>query len=190
MAKLEALLGKIKEARSHAKKVLVIDPLNTIAQKCYEKWKSVKSVSKGTAYWASSNDFLEESGKTKIVTLLNSGDEKVLATLDSGDEAHLVAYPHKVCVSTSDRKYVGKLPDDLAARLRNLIKSGSRYQVLIKSVNPTTVNVFIREVEKGESVKNITSFPPEKLDYVSFTPPELVHKDTVIPDVIEGLNEE
>jgi hypothetical protein len=43
--------------------------------------------------------------------------------------------------------------------------------------------VFIREVERGKNVSSILSFPIEKIDYVSFTPPELVHKDT--PEIEE-----
>jgi hypothetical protein len=110
------------------------------------------------------------------------GESKIFANLDPGEEVKLFSYAHKVSINTLDGKYIGCLPDDLAARLRNLVKSGNKYQVLMKSVDPKEVKVFIRELEKGPKVQDIPSFPTEKIDYVSFTPPELVHQDT--PDTL------
>jgi len=77
---------------------------------------------------------------------------------------------------------VGRLPDDISARLRKLISLGNTYKVLIKSVNQEEVKVFIREEARAQKLADTPSFAPEKLDYVAFTPPELVHKkDLVIP---------
>jgi tetratricopeptide (TPR) repeat protein len=178
LAKAHAELGEIKKAKAAAAKVIAIDPGNAIAQKCLEKWKSAKSISKNHLPSVFIDSFLEESGKTKLVTLLNPGDSKVFVNLDSGEEVKINSHAHKVSVVTQDDKYIGCLPDDLSARLRNLIKTGNKYQVLIKSVKPKEVVVFMREISKGRGTQNILSFPAEKMDYVSFTPPELVHKDT------------
>jgi len=178
LSKAHAELGEILKAKATALKVMAIDPTNSIAQKCLEKWRSVKNVSQNNASTISVDSFLEESGKTKLVSLLNLGDSKLFLNLDPGREVKINPYAHKISVVTHDDKYIGRFPDDLSARLRNLIKSGNKYQVLIKSIKPTSVVVFIREVLRGKSVQNTLSFPVEKMDYVSFTPPELVHKDT------------
>ncbi len=177
-------LGAVKEAISTTQKVLRIDPTNSIALKCLLKWKNVKPGRSRPAGRQSAEQFLEESGKTKIVTLLNPGSSGVFATLDSGQEANLSAYAHKVSVTDQEGKYIGRLPDDLAARLRGLLKKGCKYQVLIKSVDPKNVSVFIKE---AENKTGIASFPPEKIDYVTFTPPELVHKDS--PSVVNTETE-
>lgn len=184
LARAYAELGKISQAREATKKVLKIDPVNTIALKCFEKWKTLKKIKQHPSNSTAPESFLEESGKTKLITLLNLGDSKVFANLDPGEEVQLFSYPHKVSVNTQDGGYIGRLPDDLAARLKNLIKAGNKYQALVKSVEPKEVTVFIREVEKGAKAPNIPSFPTEKIDYVSFTPPELVHKD--IPNIETG----
>jgi hypothetical protein len=113
------------------------------------------------------------------------GDSSVFTNLDPGEEVKLVSYPHKVTINTIDGKHIGSLPDDVAARLRNLIKTGNKYQALIKSVEPKGVTVFIREIERGPRAPDISSFPTEKIDYVSFTAPELVHKDTPIVETTE-----
>jgi tetratricopeptide (TPR) repeat protein len=184
LARAYGELGKISEAREATKKVLKIDPVNSIALKCIEKLKVSKRAGGQPSNRTSPDSFLEEPGKTKLVTLLNLGDGKVITNLDPGEEATLSCYSHKVSVNTKDGKYVGRLPDDLALRLRNLIKAGNKYQVLIKSVDPKEVNVFIREIERGAKAPDIPSFPTEKIDYVSFTPPELVHKD--VPQIETG----
>lgn len=169
LAKAYAETGQIENAKKTAQKVLKIDPVNTIATRSFDKWQSIKDGVITPKNIASSESFLEDPGKTKIVPLINPGEDQVLASLDSGDTVKLAIHPHSVAIVTQDNKNVGKLPDDLAARLKNLIKSGSKYEVIIKSVNAKEVTVFIRS--------DTFSFPTEKIEYVSFTPPELVHKD-------------
>ncbi len=188
LARAYAESGNIELAKRATQKALDIDSTNPIAIKCLEKWKSIKI---GSVHIANTNppeSFIEESGKTKLVTLLHPGDTMVLATVDSGDEVKLDIHPHSISVATNDSKYIGKLPDDLAARLRTLIKNGNKYQAIIKSINSKDVTLFIKETEKSSSLKNGTSFPTEKIDYVSFTPPELVHKDEVVTDTTEGVS--
>ena len=178
LARCYSETGYAEKAVETTQKALKIDPLNPIAQKCLIKWKSARPDGNHSSPNPSGESFLEESGRTKIVTLINPGDCVVFANLDSGDEVRLSAYAHKVSVVDNGGKYIGCLPDDLAARLRNLIKKGNKYQILIKSIDSKDVTVFIRELENKSGV---ASFPPEKMDYVSFTPPELVHRD--IPEM-------
>jgi tetratricopeptide (TPR) repeat protein len=190
LARCYSELGKAEKAKETAKKVLVVDPLNSIAQKCLEKWASVKNGDRHRAGISVSESFLEEPGKTKIAPLMHLGDAAVLASVDSGDEAVLLPHAHRVSVTTMDGKYIGRLHDDLAARLRNLIKSGRKFQVLIKSIDPKKdVTVFIRET--GESSKDDPgpSFPTEKIEYVAFTSPELVHKDKAVMEFQEEVIE-
>lgn len=188
LARAYSELGDIGKARSTAEKVMEIDPVNPIAQKCLERWKSAGKVKKDNGQSYSVDAFLEEPGKTKLVTLFHTGDASAFANLDPGEEVKLVPFSHRVSVIAYDGRYIGRLPDDLAARLRTLLKSGNKYQTLIKSIEPKNVTVFIRETERSEKSKDIASFPPEKIDYVSFTPPELVHTDQPI-DVGEDLED-
>lgn len=185
LAKAYMELGKVSLARETAKKVLTIDTVNPIALKLIEKLKLTKKGTTEASGSVSSESFLEEPGKTKLITLLNLGDSSVFTVLDPGEEVKLVSYPHKVTINTVDGKHIGSLPDDVAARLRNLIKAGNKYQALIKSAEPKEVTVFIREVERGPKAPEISSFPTEKIDYVSFTAPELVHKDAPVVETTE-----
>lgn len=166
-------LGQMTKARSTTQKVIKIDPANQIALKAIARWEALKEIDKTTQSGITADAFLEEPGKTKLVTLMHPGDKKVLAKLDSGNEVSLLVHPHRISVVTTEKKYIGRLPDDLAARLRRMIKAGNKYIVRIKSVNKNEIGVFIRET----FAKETPSFLPEKIEYVSFTPPEFVHKE-------------
>ncbi|KKU12127.1 MAG: hypothetical protein UX19_C0006G0003 [Candidatus Woesebacteria bacterium GW2011_GWA1_45_8] len=186
LARCYAELGQVKRAVLTCEKALKIDPFNSIAVKSHKKWKTLKSGEKTNGQVVSSPElFLEEPGKTKLVYLLHVGDHKTLATLDCGDEVRLNPKSHRIPVLTQEGRYIGRLPDDLSARLRKLIEAGGIYKILIKSVDPKEVGVFIREVKKAESLKDLASFPAEKIDYASFTPPELVHKKGLVPTAVE-----
>lgn len=174
IARCYSELGELKKARESAKKVLDIDPTNSIATRCLAKYKNMDGKNTKPADISSAESFLEESGKTKIIDLLNLGDKSVISCLNTAEVVKILPHSHKVSVVTGDNKYIGRLPDDVSARIRNLIKHGNRYQVLIKSISENNVVVFIRELEN--KTKDI-SFPTEKIDYVSYTPPELVHKE-------------
>lgn len=179
LARAYAELGNLEGARETARKVVSLDPINPIAIKCLEKWKSLTNMEKSTSATISVDSFLEESGKTRLIGLLNPGDSKVYGALDPGEEVKLSTHAHTASVTTNDGKYLGKLPDDISARLRNLIKTGYKYQTLIKSIEGKEITVFVREIERPEHATT-SSFPTEKIDYVSFTPPELVHKEQPI----------
>jgi tetratricopeptide (TPR) repeat protein len=190
LARAYAELGEITNATAATKKALEIDPVNPIALKCAEKWKSGINKSPSKASQNSSETYLEEPGKTKLVTLVNLGSPEAFSTLSPGEEVKLTCHTHKLSVISGDDKYIGKIPDELAIRLRNLIKAGNKYQALVKSVSTKEVTVFVREIEHGAKAPDIPSFPTEKIDYVAFTPPELVHRDTPETSNPEEMTEE
>lgn len=190
LARCYSELGHVAKAKETAQKVLTLDPLNTIAQKCLEKWAVVKNGDKHKINVTSPESFLEDPGKTKIAPLMHLGDRSVFAGVDSGDEVLLLPHAHRVSVTTMDGKYLGRLHDDLAARLRTMVKAGRKYQVLIKSIDPKKeVTVFIREIGNADASSG-PSFPTEKIEYVAFTSPELVHKDKDVMEFQEETMEE
>lgn len=180
LARAYAEKGNFKEAKNYANKVLKIDSFNTIATKALKKWSTSTKLDGGKSKTGSPQAFLEEPGKTKLTTLLHLGDAATIAALDTGDELEINSHQHRVNLVTSEGKYVGRLADDLAARMKKLLKYGNKYQVLVKSIEPEEVKVFIREIKRAEKLKDIPSFSSDKIDYVSFTPPQLVHKKETV----------
>lgn len=179
LARAYSEVGNLKLAKANAQKVLKLDPFNSIATKCLKKWSIAKSTNPNGNNYQIPRDartFLEMPGKTKITTLLHLGDNKTLASLNTGDELKLNAHQHRVSVITPTGIYVGILADDLSSRLRRLIQIGNKYEVLVKSIESSSVKIFIREVSRSEKAGDTPSFSSEKIEYISFTPPELVHK--------------
>ena len=177
LARAYAESGDTTKAIKISQKVIRIDPYNSIAIRCMEKWKGLDHEDKSdTARVSSVNDFIEEPGKTKLVALIHIGNPKLLSKIDSGDEVRLNPHGHRMSVCTHDGKYIGRLPDDIGAKLKILTKMGNEYKVIIKCSEPKVVRVFIREIKSTPELKDIPSFTHDKVDYISFTPPELVHK--------------
>ena len=109
----------------------------------------------------------------------------LIAKLDAGDELKINTHAHRISLTTWEGTYVGRLSDDLSARLHKLIKHGNEYQAFVKSTDKKDIKVFVRETKRAPKLANIPSFSTEKVDYVSFTSPDLVHKNIPAPQVEE-----
>jgi tetratricopeptide (TPR) repeat protein len=168
-------LGNITKAKEEAQKVLKIDCFNSIAQKALEKWKGLKKAEIKSSPYSKPQNFIEEPGKTKTVGLLYLGDSKLLAKLDAGDLVNLNTHCHRISITSIDSKYIGRLPDDLSSRIKKYSGLGYHYTAAIKCINKNQVKIFIRECGRPNKYKDVPSFPAEKIDYISYTPPELIH---------------
>ncbi len=152
--------GNIKEAKSAYQKVLNIDPLNHIAIKNLKKVKdkNFSSLDGNGNITQINNKFLEETGKTKVVELVNIAQPNVTEGLRTGQMVNLVTKRLKVFVIEGEKQYVGVLPDDIGNRLIKFMKSGNKYEAYIKSSTPHKVIVFIKEVKRCARYKDQPSF--------------------------------
>lgn len=181
LAKCYSETGKLSEAKKTAIQVLSIDPSNSIALKCLEKYKVVasKNNKKPNNNSIITKNFIEEPGKTKIIYLVNLGDKKTLSQLEVGQEVRLMTHTHKVSVVDNQNKYIGRLPDNIAARIKTLIKFGNKYECFVKFSDLLQVSIFIKEVERKS---NDSSFPTEKIEYVPYTRTELIQNNALTED--------
>ena len=156
------ILGRIKDAKSTYRKVLKLDILNQIAIRNIKKLtdfgprqiaKSISSI-KGV-----NNTFLEETGKTKIISLVNTAQPKIIALLKTGQPVIISVKRSKIFIQDHNKQYLGVLPDDIGRRLIKLIKGGNAYTACIKSATEHNVAVFIKEVKRAARYKNQPSFP-------------------------------
>lgn len=180
-------LGKLPKAITLYKQVLKNDPYNTIAQKAVSRLEGLKARGHTKNHTAGNetsqaSSFLEEPGKTKTATLINLGSPEALENLNVAEHVKLIPSAHRVSVETEDGNFIGRLPDDLSTRIIKLTRAGNQYDACIKSTNPKAIKVFIRELKRGDKVTDIPSFPQtEKANYISFTPPDLIHEER--PDI-------
>jgi len=154
-------IGEIRKAKSTSKKALLIDPKNNITLNALEKYKNCSDDESRPEYQNNidASIFIEQIGKTKLTTLINLGSNKTTSSLSAGDEAILIVHSHRVTVNAANGNYLGKVTDDLSARLRNLVKGGNTYKVFIKSTNRNCLKVIIKEDKKGKGLENVMSFP-------------------------------
>ncbi|MBI2621531.1 MAG: hypothetical protein HYW63_02685 [Candidatus Levybacteria bacterium] len=152
------ILGKTKSAKNTYQKVLEIDPLNSIALKNLKKIKSdsVENLSDNIIIQVN-NIFLEETGKTKVIDLINLAQAEVLLTLRTGQSVELSAKRLKIFISQG-KKYIGALPDDIGKRLIKFIKGGNKYEAFVKSASHQNVTIFIRELKRSAKFRDQPSF--------------------------------
>lgn len=151
-------LGNIKKAKETYDKVLAIDPLNPIAERGLKRLNSPGNHSAGIPTHLVSNMFLEESGKTKIITLVNTADIKKIRNLQVGQSVALCKKRMKIFVQDEEKQYIGVLPDDLGKRLIKFIDGGNTYTAYVKSANDHGVTIFMKETKRANRFKNQPSF--------------------------------
>jgi tetratricopeptide (TPR) repeat protein len=150
------ITGKIKNAKTTYKKVFLLDPLNTIATKNLKRIKD-KGLTAPVSGYQINNNFLEETGKTKIVELVNIAQPKIIENLRTGETVSLSIKRSRIFVLEEDQ-YIGVLPDDIGKRLIKFIKSGNKYEAYIKCASVHKVLVFIKESKRVSKLKFHPSF--------------------------------
>lgn len=159
-------------------KVLSLDQFNTIAKTNLKKAspKFSRDYDNTTILSNHTFSFIEEPGKSKVISLANIGEPSTAAKLYTGMEVELKIAARKVKVVTLDKhQYIGSLPDDISSHLIRLIKAGYKYQTLIKSVDTTNIQVFIKEIKSSKRLKGLPSFTSsQNLDDLDITsaPPQ------------------
>jgi len=101
----------------------------------------------------------QETGKTKIISLVNTAQPKIIALLTTGQPVVISIKRSKIFVQDQNTQYLGVLPDDIGKRLIKLIKGGNTYTACIKSATEHNVCVFIKETKRTSKYKNQPSFP-------------------------------
>lgn len=154
-------LSDLKRSKINAERVLEIDPLNVLAEKCLSKIKLLsenKLELTNSKKIAPSHFFIEEPGKTKLVTLINICEQNLLLMLTAGEYVEMVTRKPKVVITTSSNSYIGRLPDDIAYRIISLTENGKKFDTYLKSINNNIVKIFIRETYSVEG-NGAISFP-------------------------------
>jgi tetratricopeptide (TPR) repeat protein len=155
-----AISGKPRDAKIAYQRVLDIDPLNPIALKNAKrlKDKTFSTNKTGNGSLQISNNFLEETGKTKVIELVNTAQPKIIQTLRTGKFVSLCIKRSRIFVLVDEDQYIGVLPDDIGRRLIKFLKSGNKYDAYIKSANPHHVVIFIKETKRSSRYKDHPSF--------------------------------
>ena len=125
--------GLTSQAKKIYNKVLSLNKFNPIAIKNLKRLQLVKSSKKKEGDHEVKEQanrsilFLEEVGKTKVVTLIHLAEAKLLSNLHPTNTVNLIPRRRGVAATTNSGEYIGALPDDIARRLYTLMKGGNIY---------------------------------------------------------------
>ncbi|MEK7517759.1 MAG: hypothetical protein AAB583_04365 [Patescibacteria group bacterium] len=162
LAYAQTALGKIKDAKSTYRKVLRLDALNQIAMRNIKRLSEVgfkkAFTNKASSFGQLNHAFLEETGKTKIISLINLAQPKVISMLPAGQSLMICIKRSKIFIQDQNKQYIGVLPDDIGKRLIKLIKGGNIYDAYVKSAGPHNVTIFIKEEKRATRYKDYPSF--------------------------------
>ncbi len=160
-------LGNLEEAKNFYTLALKYDQYNPIAQKNLKIIQATKSngavnghikhMGNGFAK-ISPSLFLQEPGKTKIVTLIKVAEPQKLSATFCGMGVDLLVKNRGITVVDPDGTYLGVLPDDTAHSLLRLIKGGNKYQAIVKGIKLNGISIMIKEVFRSSKFKNQPSF--------------------------------
>lgn len=174
--------GQLTQAKKIFERALKIDPYNQISLKNSKKLESLKKKDLDSLpnQHISPLHFLEEPGKTKIVSLVNPAQDRVLIALCAGQEVYMKPKNHCVEIRTGKNTYLGTLPDDISFKLLKLLSGGNTYQTIVKGIAKNSLTILIREMTRGKKFTDQPSFS-SGVQYISITRDE--SKDRDIPDI-------
>lgn len=180
-------LGEEKKAKDTFKQVISFDAANIIANKHLNKLKN-KEVTTDIIF-DNANDFIEEPGKSKVITLHRLTDKNRLVSLKVGQVCQLQNKNRYISVVDENGKHVGALPDDISFRLCRLIQAGNEYRTVIYKVNDKQCCVQVKETKRSKKNEQIVSFP-SKGQSTMLLPDDFILEEDIPFEVIDEYSEE
>jgi|SRR3989344_3065445 len=189
-------LGNLIQAKKYYSDVLKFDAYNPIAAKnlkIIQVFKNgVKPSSNGhqKSHAVSPSLFLQEPGRTKVVSLLKVAEPQKLSLAFCGELVELMVKNRGVTVCDCEGGYLGVLPDDLAHQIIRLIKGGNKYETYIKSIKVNGLAILIKETFRSKKFKNQPSF----LESAGVLPPmevvSALNSKEIVEDEVPPLEED
>lgn len=188
-------LGDLDHSKKFYKEALSIDPYNQIAAKFLKRIEAFcKKGTKITSYSATvpidCDLFIEEPGKTKLVTLLKVAEPQRLSRLSTGSPVNLVIKNRGLAATDQNDEYLGIFPDDLAHGLIRLIKGGNKYQAVIKNIKTNGLTIMVREIFRSARFRNQPSFLDGINVNLAYSSDHIIVPEDADEEAFEGEDEE
>lgn len=155
-------IGKYNDAKRAYEHSLGLDAYNAIAKKNLQRITQLKAIGANPKEHVHQVEphFIEEAGKSGVVTLQRLASAKTLVKLVAGDRVNLKVDVTNLVVKTMLGEYIGQVDPRHAQRLIKLMKGGNKYSAAIISVDEKKVTVIIRETAQHPNLVGQPSFPP------------------------------
>ncbi len=159
LAQAHFQLGNLPKAQKLYFQVLKNDRFNPIAKRNLTKIKALAK--NGQTIPCNGHTkaltFIEEPGKSKVISLVRLGDLAVRSQLQPCTPLDIQFKNHAVYFYYQ-KQYLGRLPDDIAKRLIWLCKRKNCYQAFVKLVEKNKLSIFIKETKRSLQNRSYPSF--------------------------------
>lgn len=158
-------LGEYAQAREAYLQTTKVDPNNRIAQKNLDRLSLLEEETTivDVPHQITPQIFLEETGKTGVVNLINLAPATVLARMGSGEGVNLKVESKRLLIEDRGGEYLGEVDHKYAPRLLRLMEGGNEYTAAIASLD-NGLRVLIRETYQHPSQEGRLSFPLKAKD--------------------------
>lgn len=167
-------LGEYSQSREAYSRAIELDPYNDIAKKNLHRLSHLEGVpvspKKPVVGVGIGSDkvqpqhFIEETGKSGVVSLSQPASPEVLARMIAGDRVYLKTDDSTLIVENGRGEYLGQVKSRQGQRLANLMKGGNIYSAAIVSSVEDAMTIIIREVYQHPSQAGRLSFPSRGIE--------------------------
>lgn len=157
-------LGEYLSAKDAYTRSLELDPYNRIASRNLHRLGYLEepvSAPRGGHRKFAPHLFIQESGKTAVMSLRQLAPKESLARIATGDEVYLRVKKRRLVVQDTWGSYIGEIETKYELRLIKLIEAGNRYSAVVGSIDEDEVRVIVRETYGHPSQAGRPSFHPE-----------------------------
>jgi len=159
-------LGKYGLAREAYSQAQALDPYNAIAARNLRRLNDLSESDNEEVETdrVEPHQFIEELGKSGIVTLYDLSPKEDRARMVAGDRVTLRAEGGHLNVYNSRGVYMGKADSKFAPRLVRLMAGGNQYAASVVKSTMDMMTIIIRETFQHPSQRGKLSFPPKGMD--------------------------
>jgi tetratricopeptide (TPR) repeat protein len=174
-------LGQYQRAREAYENAVRLDPYNAIASRNIRRLNDIKETG-DTAVETGKvepQQFIEEIGKTGVVTLEDLAPKESRARVVAGDRVYLELKGSVLTVESSRGEYIGRVEPKHSQRLARLMLGGNQYSATVVRSVADMVTVMIRETYQHPSQAGKLSFPPKGMEeFRSYATDKLLRLET------------
>jgi tetratricopeptide (TPR) repeat protein len=159
-------LGQYKLSRESYGNSVKLDPYNAIANRNLRRLNDIKGKEKVEVETdkVEPEQFIEELGKSGVVTLIDLAPKESRAGVVAGDKAVLKVDGSFLVVENGRGNYLGKVEQKYALRLIRLMLGGNRYSAVVVKSTAEGMTVMVREMYQDPSQAGKLSFPPKGME--------------------------
>src|SRR4030042_2827156 len=158
--------GEYAQAKEAYRQSVRLDRYNAIANRNLRRLNDLKESEKTEVETdkVEPQHFIEEIGKTGVVTLTDLAPKEKRARTVAGDKAVLKVEGSYLAVESSRGEYLGKVEPKHAPRLVRLMLGGNNYSAVVVRSTADGMTVMVRETFQHPSQAGKLSFPPKGME--------------------------